>query len=151
MKLTIFEYIARAVPESYIMLYSLLSLCNIKTNSKKFIFSGILMSLFQYTVRLFPINYGVHTILGIFFIIILMNNLYKVDMIKCIKCSLLVVLLLFICEFLNLTLLNLIFDERLELIMLNKAYKTFLGIPSLLGLLALINCWKLRKRNVENK
>ena len=71
LRLTAFEFIARVIPEGFVIMLAMIALSNIKLNVKRYIISSLLFAIYVYVGRMLPINYGVHTILDIFVMIIL--------------------------------------------------------------------------------
>ncbi|MCE5220315.1 MAG: hypothetical protein LLF98_03380 [Clostridium sp.] len=148
LRLTAFEFVVRIIPEAFVIILAMSALSNTKLNVKRYIISSLLFGVYVYTVRMLPINYGVHTILDIVIMIIIMSNINKTDIISAIKASLITTIILFICEGLNILLLSLIFKDRLEAIMLNTVLKTIYGLPSLICFAIITIIYYLRKRDV---
>ncbi|AWK52350.1 hypothetical protein DIC82_15690 [Clostridium beijerinckii] len=148
LRLTVFEFVARIIPEAFVLIFAMVVLSNTKFNAKRYIISSLLFGTYVYSVRMLPINYGVHTILDIVIMMIIMSSINKTDIILAIKASLITTILLFICEGLNMLLLSLIFKDRLESIMLDPMLKTLYGFPSLICFTIITIIYYLRKRNV---
>jgi hypothetical protein len=130
-----FEFVIRTIPESFLVILGCYVFSNAKFDIKKYIISSILFSIGVYFIRMLPINYGVHTILGIIFINVLLWGINKIEIILAIKSSIIITICLFIIEALNILVLNLIFKENLEYVMSNSMLKTLYGLPTL-GILA---------------
>lgn len=120
LKLTVFEFLIRLIPEAFVLMFALFMLCNIKVVMNRYVVSSILLGVFEYIIRFLPINYGVNTILGIFIMIIIMYKINNSDMIASVKASLIITIVLFICEWVNVLLLNIVLREKLEIIMNNS-------------------------------
>ena len=146
LKLTVFEFLLRLIPEAFVLMFALFMLCNIKVVMNRYVVSSILLGVFEYIIRFLPINYGVNTILGIFIMIIIMYKINNSDMIASVKASLIITIVLFICEWVNVLLLNIVLREKLEIIMNNSVLKTIAGIPSLLCLATITWTYHLKKR-----
>ena len=146
LRLTAFEFIARGIPESFLLMLAMISLSNIKLNAKRYIISGLLLSIYVYFGRMLPINYGVHTILDIFVMIILTCTINKADIILAIKSSLIATIALYIFEELNVLLLSLIFRDKLEEIMSITTLKVICGLPSLICFAIITIIYYLRKK-----
>ena len=84
-----------------------------------------------------PINYGVHTILGMGITIILSVGINKIDVIKSIKGTLILVIIQLILEGVNVFIINNILKGNINEIFSNPVQKSLYGIPSLI-LLAII-------------
>ena len=118
----------------------------IDLNEKK----SILLSIFEYLVRQLPINYGVHTIINICTMIVIIKVFYNIDMLINIKAIMLCTIFMFICEALDMLLLNLVFGDKVQTLMNNYVTKIICGTPSLIFYLIII--WgvyivKKRKKN----
>ena len=145
LKLTVFEFLIRVIPESFIIMFALFTLCNIEINKNLYIISSILLGIFEYSIRFLPINYGVNTIIAIFVMIIIMYKINKSDTVLAIKSSLIVTIALFICEWVNVFMINILFKDKLEEIMSNVVLKTIVGIPSLLCFAIITMVYHLKK------
>ena len=132
LRLTAFEFVVRVIPESFVLMLAMYALSNTKLNVNRYIISSLLLATFEYSVRMLPITYGVHTILNVIIMIILICSINKTDIILAIKASLITTICLFILEGLNTLLLYFIFKDRLESIILNTTLKTIYVLPSLI-------------------
>lgn len=137
LKLTLVEFFLRTIPESFILMMALFILCNINITMKPYVMSSTLFGVCQYFIRRLPINYGVNTILGIFIMILIMHKINKSKIIPSIKFSLIITIVLFILEWVNIVVLTFLFNDSLEIIFNNSILKILSGMPSLV-LLALM-------------
>lgn len=149
LRLTPIEFVVRVIPEAFVLIFAMAVLSNTKLNLKKYIISSLLFGVYVYSVRMLPINYGVHTILDIVIMIIIMSSINKTEIILCIKASLITTIVLFICEGFNMLLLNLIFKDKLEAIISNTTLKTIYGLPSLICFAMITIIYYLRKGNTR--
>lgn len=131
LRLTVFEFIVRGIPESFILMLAMYALSNIKLEKRKYIISSLLLAIYVYLGRMLPINYGVHTILDIFVMIILMSTINKADIILSMKASLIATIILYAFEGIDVLIFSFVFKDRLEEIMLNSTLKIICGLPSL--------------------
>lgn len=147
LRLTTFEFVVRTIPESFVLMLAMYALSNIKFEIKKYIISSLLLATYVYCGRMLPINYGVHTILDIFVMIILICSINKADIILAIKASLITTMVLYIFEGIDVLLFSLIFKDKLEEIMSNSTLKVICGLPSLIcfGIITII--YYLRKKD----
>ncbi|AVK47994.1 hypothetical protein AXY43_08125 [Clostridium sp. MF28] len=145
LRLTVFEFIFRLVPEAFVLILAMIALSNVKLNSKRYIISSLLLAVCEYGIRLLPINYGVPTILDIFVMIIIMWSINKADVVLSIKSSLITTIVLFMCEGLNMLLLNIAFRNSLDVIMLNPVLKEIYGLPSLVCFAIITLIYYLKK------
>ncbi len=126
-------------------MFALFALCNMKISIKRYVISSIMFGIFEYGVRMLPINYGVNTILGIFIMIIIMDRINKADIILSIKSSLIITIGLFICEWFNVFILNIVFKDGLETIMADVVLKTVCGLPSIICFAIVTTIYYLKK------
>ena len=145
-----FEFVIRTIPEAFLVILGCYAFSKTNFHIKKYIFSSILFAICMYFIRMLPINYGVHTILGIIVINVLVCSINKIDIILAIKSSIIVTICLFIIEALNILVLNFIFKEQLEAIMLNSTLKTLYGLPTLVILAIILLCYYY-KSNKKDK
>lgn len=150
LSLTLFDYFARTLPEAFILILSINIFCGIKVEKNEYVICSILFSVLEYLVRRLPINYGVHTMINIIVMIVLITSIYKVDILMSIKASMISTILLFVCEALNMMLLNLLPGDSVQNLMANDITKNLSGIPSLI--IYLVITWiiyvvKKRKKN----
>lgn len=147
--LTVFEFVARLIPEAFVIILAMIALSNVKLNGKRYIISSLLLAVCEYCIRMLPINYGVPTILDIFIMIIIMRSINKADVILSIRSSLIITIGLFIIEGLNILILNLIFKSRFELIMSSVILRTIYGLPSLICFMIITISYYLKKRGAR--
>lgn len=152
--LTAFEFIVRTIPEVLIYIFAGYVFSNTKINIKRYLIASLILAVSTFIVRMFPINYGVHTILIISIQIAILICISKIDTILAISSSIITTISLFIFELLNLWGIKIIFKEQLEEIMSNPISKIIYGLPSLGGFAIIVVCYYLRKRdkskNVKN-
>lgn len=148
LKLTAFEFILRAIPEGFIFILASYALANRKINMNRYIISSLLASICVYLIRVFPINYGVHTILNFIVQTVILVNINKIDIIPAIKSAIITFIFLFISELLNMLALSYIFKDDLETMLSDEILKTLCGLPSLIlfGIFA-VCYYKLSKKD----
>ena len=130
LKVTLFETLVRGIPEALTMMLAMYAFANKKLEKKEYLISSLILVLVVYLIRLLPINYGIHTILNIFVLIFLIFNINKIDLIASIRASILILMILFICEGLNVWFIKYVLHKNL-----NESFKipldrVILGIPS---------------------
>ena len=114
LKVTLFETLVRGIPEALTMMLAMYAFANKKLEKKEYLISSLILVLVVYLIRLLPINYGIHTILNIFVLIFLAFNVNKIDLIVSIKASILILMILFLCEGLNLLFIEKFFNENIQ-------------------------------------
>lgn len=148
LKLTLFEYVLRSIPESFLIVFIIGLICRNRIVTKNYILSSVILSIFQFIIRLLPINYGVHTLLGVFATIIIMVKINNTDITKTIRGTLIATLILFSCEWVNMMMLYIRFGDDLYDLMTNRFIKIALGMPSIFvfGIIAYLFRYRLIKR-----
>jgi len=131
LKLTLLEVFLRALPESFLVVFAVYAFSKTVINMKRYIISSIFYVILIYIIRLLPIQYGVHTILNIIVLIVLTVNINKIVIIKSIQASIMALILLFICEGINMFIIQYIFKVNVINLLTNRSLKILYGIPSL--------------------
>ena len=149
LKLSMFEFIFRSIPEAFVFMFAIYSFSKTIVDKKKYLLSVILLGMSVFVIRMLPINYGVHTILNIIMTIIITCAISKIDILKSIKASIAMIIILFICEGLNVAILSIIFGSKLEQVLSNTVMKTIYGLPSLalFGIIISVYYMTLKKRD----
>lgn len=148
LKLTWVEFFARDIPEAFLFIFAAYAFSKNAINIKKYLLSSVLLAVMVYFIRLLPIQYGVNTILSIIVIIVIIVNINQIDTIKSIKAVVITVILEFICEGINIFIIQSILKLNMNYIFNNAVLKILYGIPSLLlfGCIIAIYYFKLLKR-----
>ena len=132
LKLTLLEVFLRVLPEEFLIIFAVYAFSKTVINVKKYIITSILFVIAVYIIRLLPIQYGVHTILNIIVIIVLTININKISIIKSIQASIMAMILEFICEGINMFIIQHIFKRDIVYVLGIPLLKILYGIPSLL-------------------
>lgn len=137
LKLTLLDIFFRGLPEEFLIIFAVYAFSKTVINIKRYMLSSIIFVIAIYLIRLLPIQYGVHTILSIIVIIVLTVNINKINIIKSIQASIIVTILEFICEGINMLIIQHIFKANIVYILNEPTLKILYGIPSLLIMLAI--------------
>lgn len=131
-EISLVELFFRTIPETFLfILAGYLFHCK-KIDKTKLFISTIVLSMSIYLVRMLPIHYGVHTVINIvnyIFISVLIN---KIPVEKAISYCLVLTIILFICEWINLILLYRIINIGSKELLNTVIGKIFYSLPSLL-------------------
>lgn len=140
LKLPVLEFFTRGLPEGFLLVFAIHCFSKTNIEIKKYLISAILMAIAGYSVRLMPINYGVHTILNIIIVSILTIFINKLKIMKAVKAIIITVILESICEGINLFIIYYILRIDINNTFKNPILKTMYGIPSLiiLGIIVLV-------------
>jgi len=141
LRTTLLEFFFRGLPEEFLIIFAVYAFSKTVINMKKYIFSSLLLIIAVYTIRLLPIQYGVHTILNLIVVIVLTVNINKISIIKSIQTSLMAMILLFICEGINMFIIKYIFRADITYVLSEPSIKTLYGIPSLLIFAAIVSTY----------
>ncbi|WP_298842495.1 hypothetical protein [Clostridium sp.] len=138
MKLTLLEVFLRSLPEEFLIIFAVYAFSKTAINVKKYIISSTLFLMAVYLIRLLPIQYGVHTILNVIVIIILTVNINKISIIKSIQASIMTMILEFVCEGINMFMIQYVFKVKIAKLLNNPLLKILYGFPSLLILAVIV-------------
>jgi hypothetical protein len=152
MKLSIIEFFLRSIPEGFLFIYASYVFSKKAIRLRPFLLSSILLAIGVYGIQFLPIHKGINNILNITVFIILSTKVNKIDFIKSIKVVFSSIMLGFVCEGINLFLIQSVFKLDINYIFSDPKLKTIYGIPSLLifGLVvSLYHCIKSKKKKLE--
>lgn len=152
LKLEPIEFLLRTIPEGFLYLLGVYVFSKIRINKSNYITASLITAVALYFIRLLPIDYGVHTILIILFIIFLSMFYNKVDSIQAVKSTIITFIIQFLSEGINMVILNVIPNLNLNKLFNNPITKNLLGIPSLIiTLIILILVYNIYKKKDEIK
>lgn len=137
LKLEPIEFFLRALPEGLLLILAIYSFSKIRIDIKKYIISSLTCSVAIFLVRMLPISYGVHTILGMGIAMVLGVSINKIDVIKTIKGILIYVIIQLILEGVNVFIIQNVLKGDMNIIFTDPIKKTLYGLPSI-GILAII-------------
>ena len=138
LKLTMFEFVIRSIPEVFVFMFAAYAFSKTKIDKKIYILSSLLLAVAVFVIRALPINYGVHTILNISFMTIISNSINKIEIISSVKAAIIMAIILFASEGINVFILKFLLGDRLTMILSNPVLKTIYGLLSLLILASIV-------------
>lgn len=140
MKETIIDLIFRGVPEGFLFIYATYVFSKKEIRIRPFMISSILLGLTVYGIRLLPIHNGINNILNLIVLIILVNKVNRISPIKSIQVGIITMILGFICEGINVLMIQYLFKLDINFVFNDPKLKILYGIPSLfiLGLIVFI-------------
>ncbi|MDY3361165.1 MAG: hypothetical protein SOY04_12390 [Clostridium celatum] len=138
LKLTMFEFVIRSIPEVFVFMFAAYAFSKTRIDKKIYILSSLLLAVAVFVIRALPINYGVHTILNISFMTIISNSINKIEIISSVKAAIIMAIILFASEGINVFILKFLLGDRLTMILSNPVLKTIYGLPSLLILASIV-------------
>jgi len=148
LKISMFEFLIRGVPEAFLFIFAAYAFSKVKIDYKRYFISAILLSVAACMIRFLPIQYGVNTILDISVFIILIVNVNRIEIITSIKSVILTIIIEYVCEGINVLIIQVIFKIDMNYIFSNSRLKAIYGIPSLIifGIVLLFYYTSLKKR-----
>jgi hypothetical protein len=132
LKLPLLEFFFRGLPEEFLIVFAIFAFSKTAINIRKYIITSVSFVILVYAIRFLPIQYGVHTILGLIVGIVLTVTINKIDIIKAIQASIMTIILEFICEGINVFIIENIFKADVKYVLNEPWLKILYGIPSLL-------------------
>jgi len=152
--ISILELIIKGIPEGFLDVLCIYVFTRTSIEKKKYILQSIITVLAIYLIRQLPINYGVNSILSLLFFAILFSFIYKMPFSKIIKAGMVTIIIIFICELINVYLLYQVFGSELTQQLLSESVsKSICGIPStvLFALIILISSYILKRIDKHRK
>ncbi|MGL4344330.1 MAG: hypothetical protein ACRCTE_03960 [Cellulosilyticaceae bacterium] len=131
LKLSLSELLLRAIPEGVTFLLGVHVYTNTPVPSKNLVRFSAFIGVLIYMIRMLPISYGIHTILGILLVVVIVNKIYCMDVVKAIKGTIITVVIQFVSEVVNMFFIQNILQKDLEQVFLSPASKIIYGLPSL--------------------
>lgn len=132
LKLSMMEFFLRSLPESFIFVLGAYVFSKKNICIKPFFISAIFLSMVTYLVRMLPIHFGVHTIILLVGYILVMASINDLNIIKSASAGLILIIMLFATEWLNVYILTNILNLDINIIFKDPLKKLLYGIPSLL-------------------
>ena len=143
------EFFFRGLPEGFLFIFAVYAFSHKKLKIKNFLFSGIIIAIIVYLIRMLPIHFGVHVLVSMIFIIYVSVIINGIDIKESIKGTMLVILLEFLCEMVNVFIIQKLIKHDIDMIFIDPILKVKYGIPSLVLLgLIIFSYYKLNKKRV---
>lgn len=143
--------VLRMIPEGILLFCAIYVIINKKLDNKKVIFSGVLLGIINYLVRMLPINFGVHTILGLLACIGILSKYHKVELFKSIKVSLISMIILFVSDAITVFSYINILKISGETLFDKTIIGTLLSMPTLFIFILIMIFIKLLKNRTNSK
>jgi hypothetical protein len=143
--------IGRIIPEALFFVWAFYTLSQTKIKLKRYFLSSIIGVMLVCGVKLLPIDFGVHTLILIAGYIITNVVINQINIIKSIVVTLGVIIIEFICEIIDLFVIENIFKANTEYIFSNSQLKILYELPSFLFFVLFIIIVKFLISKIENK
>lgn len=138
LKLPVIEIFLRLIPEAFLLVFAAHVIAKSSIVKKRYVLSSILFGTTNYFIRLLPIDYGIHSVLGIIIFVVLITNINKINVIRAIQAVLINTLIMFFCEGINVAIIQFVLKKDINKIFANPVMKAIYGVPSLLAFAGVI-------------
>lgn len=149
LRVPIIELFLRLIPEGFLFMFASYAFSKRVIIKNRYIFSSLMLGVAGYIIRLFPINFGVHSVLSIIAMVVITVNINKIDIVKAISAAVIVMILGFVSEGVNVFIIQNIVKANISEIFEDPIMKSLYGMPSLLILGVILGAYYsiLLKRN----
>lgn len=107
LKLPLLDFFILGIPESFLSILIIYSLGRKRIIWKSYFLLSILLAIVEYSTRMLPINFGVHTMLDMLLIILLAVYVIKIPVLKAVSYTIVEKFIIVFSEVLLFTLMNL--------------------------------------------
>lgn len=132
------EFIIRTIPEVLLFIGASFVLTKTKINKKNFIISSCILVNAPYITRMLPIDYGIHSLLLLVFLIFLNIKINRIKPIPSIKAAVVIFIVMFASEYINIIFIQVVLKLNMNEIFKNPATRSISVIPSLFIFAAVI-------------
>ncbi|HHV64130.1 MAG TPA: hypothetical protein GXX46_03520 [Peptococcaceae bacterium] len=150
MKIPFLAFVLQGIPESIAMVTLAFVIARIPLQWKKIIAIGLIMATTSYILRLFPITFGIHTVLLIVLLFILLIRVERTNINALLISSLLSHLVVIIAETICLGLLMSLLHISFEVLYNNVALRILMTLPQVI-LIFIIAYITLKIRSKKGK
>lgn len=151
LKLQPIEFFFRAIPEGFLFVLAVYIFSKTAIDKRKYMICSGIFAIIMFMIRLLPIEYGIHTILSLILLVVLTTMYNKIDTMKAMKSVLIIVLMQFIIEGINILILNLIPNINIDSLFKDPISKTLLGMPSLFMAYLVVYLFYLISKRKKNE
>jgi len=151
LKVTILEFFIRFVPESFLVIIAGNIFANKRIERTPLIISGVILSISIYLIRMLPILFGVHTVLGAAVAAILFIVVNKIPVTRAISSTFVIIIILGISETLNLIFIQEVLKVDIQKILANPVEKVLYFIPSMLIVVCNIILFYIVLKKIKNR
>ncbi|KUO64103.1 MAG: hypothetical protein APF84_08315 [Gracilibacter sp. BRH_c7a] len=137
MRIPLLALIFQGIPEQIAVVTLVFVLTRIRLEWKKIVLFGIILAFAAYVLRLFPITFGIHTIVLIGLQFVFLVQLYQAPVIIALRGTLIAFLIFIVIEYICFTLLIYLFDINFETYLNNIPTRILIGLPQVFLLFTL--------------
>lgn len=138
LRISLLEFLLRIIPEAFLIIWAIYLLNYKRIDLKRYIASSMFIATSAYLVRILPISFGVHTIINIIIYILVAVSINKINIIKAMSAVLKIIITIFICEWINVAVLDKVVKLDLQIIFNEPLKKVIYSTPSLIMFAVLI-------------
>ena len=132
LEISLLEIILRGIPEALIFFMAAHAITKNTIQVKRYLFSSLLYSVSVYLIRLLPINNGADFILNLIIFMALTVIINRFDIIQSIKAGIIIMLIEFISEGVNVFVIQFILKKDLNYVLNDPIRKIIYFTPSLM-------------------
>lgn len=150
MKIPFLAFILQGIPEQIAIVTLAFVISKIPLNAKKIIFIGLIMGASSYLIRMFPVTFGVHTLIVIGLLFILLVKIADGNLNNSLIASLLSFLAVIVVETICVSILMPLFNVTSEMLFTNTTIRILVSLPQvfiIFGLSFII--LKIRKKKIN--
>lgn len=130
LRLHYIEFFLRSVPEALLIIWGIYVVARKPINIKVYVFSSIIVGIINFSVRMLPVYFAIHTFINVILIICIVI-IIGIPIVKSIYGTLLMFLIFSVSEYLNMTMLSLL-NVNINVDFTDPVIKSVFGIPSLI-------------------
>jgi len=151
LKVSLIEFVLRIIPESFLFLLAAYVFANKKIEKKLYIISGFIIAISMYFIRLLPIQFGIHSVIGVIIVILVAVNINKIPTSKAISSAVMIIIFEGIFETINLVFIDKVLNLNVQAVLSDSVSKLVYFAPSLIILGCSIGLFNILVNNKKNK
>lgn len=151
LKVSFIEFLLRFIPESFLFLLAAYVFSNKKIEKKLYVISGFVIAISMYCIRLLPIQFGIHSLLGVIVVILVAVNINKIPTSKAISSAVMVIIFEAIFETVNLIFMDKVLKLNVQAVLSDSVSKLVYFAPSMILLGCIIALYNVIVNKRKNK
>jgi hypothetical protein len=132
LKISFLEFVLRGIPEGLLFFLAMYAFSKNIVTGKRYFFSSLIYSIIVYIIRFLPIQNGADLILNLIALIGISIFINKIEIVNAIKSGIIIMIIEFICEGINIFILQFVLKMDLNQLFSNRILKIIYTLPSLL-------------------
>lgn len=151
LRVSLIEFVLRIIPESFLFLLTAYVFSNKKIEKKLYIISGFIIAISMYFIRLLPIQFGIHSVIGVIIVILVAVNINKIPTSKAISSAVMIIIFEAIFETINLVFIDKVLNLNVQAVLSDSVSKLVYFAPSLIILGCSIVLFNILVNKRKNK